>query len=160
RRSLALILGLPLVELFLFAYAVALTIYHLPTAIVDQSRDPQSRAFVQALVTSQYFDVTLPLQSQAEVIQAIDRGQVKVGVIIPPHFAASTNSGTADVLILLDGSDNFSVQSGYSGAAMVAQHYAVQLTTEKVARSGTIAGTSASVGRLPIVAATRILYNP
>jgi len=160
RRSLALILGLPLVELFLFAYTANLTIYHLPTAIVDQSRDRTSRAFVQALVNSQYFDVTVQLASQAEVIKAIDRGAVKVGVIIPPRFATSTSRGTADVLILLDGSDNFSVQSGYSGAALIARQYAVQITTEQVARSGRPASTLAGAGALPIVAATRILYNP
>ncbi|HJZ48284.1 MAG TPA: hypothetical protein VKE41_13995, partial [Roseiflexaceae bacterium] len=49
RRSLALLLALPLVQLFLFAYAVNLTVDHLPTAIVDQSDDPRSRALIQAL---------------------------------------------------------------------------------------------------------------
>ena len=43
RRNLSYIIGLPLMELFLFAYAVSLTVYHLPTAIADQSQDAQSR---------------------------------------------------------------------------------------------------------------------
>ena len=50
RRTLILFFALPLIELFLFAYAVSLTVTHLPTAVVDQSLDTRSRDFIQALV--------------------------------------------------------------------------------------------------------------
>src|SRR5512138_1655001 len=76
-RTLLFIVGLPLIELFLFAYAVSLTVYHLPTAVADQSQDKQSRDFIQALVNSQYFDLTLIAQDEAQVRRAIDAGQVK-----------------------------------------------------------------------------------
>src|SRR5262249_33423552 len=160
RRLLALLLALPLVQLFLFAYAVNLTVDQLPTAIVDHSDHPRSRAVIQAVVSSQYFDWTLRLQSQAEVMRALDRGTVKVGVIIPPDFAARTERGTADVLVLLDGSDTFSVRSGYSGAALIAQQYAAQITAVQVARSGAGGSAAARTSGLPITAATRVLYNP
>src|SRR5512140_1164531 len=113
-RTLLFIVGLPLIELFLFAYAVSLTVYHLPMAVADQSQDQQSRNFSQALVNSQYFDFTVAVRDEAQVRQAIDAGQVKAGVIIPPDFAARLENGDASVLILLDGSDSFSVQSGFS----------------------------------------------
>jgi ABC-2 type transport system permease protein len=129
-------------------------------AVVDQSKDRKSREFIEALVNSQYFDATLRLQSEAEVIQAIDRGEVKVGLVIPPRFATNLDEGTADVLILLDGSDSASVQSGYSAAALVAQNYALQLTSEKVMRQGIDAPTLARALTLPITTATRVLYNP
>ena len=58
RRTLMMVFGLPLIELFLFGYAVSLTVYHIPTAIVDQNKSPESRDFIQALVNSQYFDIT------------------------------------------------------------------------------------------------------
>src|SRR5579862_4704635 len=84
RRSLAFMLGLPLLQLFLFAYAVNSTVYHIPTAVVDQSQDPKSRALIDALVNSQYFDMTEQLQSANDVIKSIDKGDVKAGVVIPP----------------------------------------------------------------------------
>src|SRR5215212_374978 len=59
RRGLAYMLGLPLTQLFLYAYAVNTSVYHIPMAIVDQSRDRKSREFVQALVNSQYLNATL-----------------------------------------------------------------------------------------------------
>jgi len=160
RRLLLFILGLPIMQLILYGYAAHLTVYHLPLAVADQSRDARSRAFVQALVNSQYFDTTLQLQSQAEVIQAIDRGEVKAGLIIPPDFASATDRGTASVLMVLDGSDTASVQSGYGAAALIAQDYALQLTARNVARSGVNSNVSTRVSTLPIAASTRILYNP
>src|SRR5258708_26101699 len=93
RRLLLFILGLPLLQLILYGYAAHLTVYHLPLAVVDQSNDRQSREFVQALVNSQYFDTTMQLQNQAEIMQAIDRGQVKAGLVIPPGFATDTDLG-------------------------------------------------------------------
>src|SRR5512147_968659 len=120
-RNLMYMIGLPIIELFLFAYAVSLTVYHLPTAVADQSRDQRSREFVQALVNSQYFDFTLTAQDEAQIRDAIDAGKVKAGIVIPPDFSSKIEHGNANALILLDGSDSFSVQSGYSAAAMIAQ---------------------------------------
>jgi ABC-2 type transport system permease protein len=108
-RTMMLTVLLPLLELFLFAYAVRLTVDHLPTALVDQSRDDQSRSFVQALVNSTYFDIQYSFQNEQEVIAAIDAGTVKAGVVIPPDFAANLARGSATALVLLDGSDSFSV---------------------------------------------------
>ncbi len=154
RRTLALFFVLPLVELFLFAYAVTMTVDHLPTALVDQSLDHRGRDFVQALVNSGYFDVKLTLQNEQQVRAAMDAGTVKAGVVIPPHFAADVSSGKGKALILLDGSDSFSVQSGYRAASAIAQQYSFNLTTQEVPASAIGAGT------LPVTILTRVLYNP
>src|SRR5258708_2228610 len=159
RRLLLFILGLPLLQLILYGYAARLSVYHLPLAVVDQSHDRKSREFVQALVNSQYFDVALQLQSQDEVMQAIDRGEVKARLVSPPRFASDVDQRNANVLVLLDGSDSASVQSGYSAAALVAQDYALRLTAEKVIRSG-INVSATTVANMPIIASTQILYNP
>jgi ABC-2 type transport system permease protein len=160
RRTLTLFFALPLVELFLFAYAVSLTITHLPTAVVDQSLDARSRDFIQALVNSGDFDVTLVLQNEQQVMQAIDAGTVKVGVIIPPDFAEQVLCGKGSVLILLDGSDSFSVESGYNAALSISQKYSLNLTTEKVQSGGSLLVSNVSAGELPITTTTRVLYNP
>jgi len=156
RRTLILFFALPLIELFLFAYAVSLTVTHLPTAVVDQSLDTRSRDFIQALVNSGNFDVTLVLQNEQQERQAIDAGTVKVGLIIPPNFDAQVLRGNGSVLILMDGSDSFSLQSGYNAAISIAQKYSLDLTTEAI-QSGS---ASFAAGILPITTITRVLYNP
>lgn len=158
-RFILLFLGLTFVQLFVYSYSASRTVYHLPLAVVDQSRDETSRAFVQALVNSQYFDTTMYLDSQAEVVQAIDRGAVKAGIMIPVHFAASVDSGSADFLIVLDGSDQFAVRSGYSAAGLVAQSFGLQVSAQNFARTGAIPA-GAGAGSLPITVSTQVLYNP
>jgi len=155
RGTFALILFLPVVELLLFAYAVSLTVDHIPTAVADLSLDAQSRAFVDALTVSGFFDVTLRVQDEAQVIRAIDEGTVRAGIVIPPDFASPTERGGAQVLLVLDGSDAFTVQSGYSAAAAIAQARATQLMLERLGRAG-----AGGLGTLPVVAAPHVLYNP
>lgn len=156
-RLLMLLFFLPAFELFLFVYAVTLTTNHLPTALVDQSMDARSRDFITALESSSYFDMNLVLQNEQQVIQAVNAGQVKVGVVIPPNFAEDVERGLGHVLILLDGSDSFSVQSAYSAASAIAQRYSLDLTTRRVSKAGTTTALSAG---LPLTLATRVLYNP
>ncbi|MFL7868253.1 MAG: ABC transporter permease [Anaerolineales bacterium] len=160
RRTLLYIIGLPLMELFLFAYAVSLTVYHLPTAVADQSQDMQSRDFIQALVNSQYFDFTLAVQDESQIRLAMDAGQVKAGIVIPPDFSTRLDNGDARVLILLDGSDSFSVQSGYSAANLVTQSYGLQLATQKVERINGGTTLVAQATSMPITNSFRVLYNP
>ncbi|MBN1642938.1 MAG: ABC transporter permease [Anaerolineae bacterium] len=154
RRTLALILSIPLLQLLLFGYAVDLTPDHLPTAVADQSLDAESRAFIDALVVSGYYDVVRYVEDEADVIRAIDEGEARAGLVIPPNLAAQIERGEAQVLFILDGSESFSVQAGYSAALAIAQAHALELLASKVARIG---------GRLettPIRSTTRVLYNP
>ncbi len=159
-RTLLFIVGLPLMELFLFAYAVSLTVYHLPMAVADQSQTTQSRDFIRALVNSQYFDFTVKAQNESQVRRAIDAGQVKAGLIIPPDFATHLENGDANVLILLDGSDSFSVQSGFNAANLVSQNYGLQFALQKTERIGGKALFVAQASSKPITNSFRVLYNP
>lgn len=157
RRFIFLFLGLTFIQLFLYSYSASRTVYHMPLAVVDQSRDPTSAAFVQALVNSQYFDVTIYMDDQSQAKDAIDKGQVKAALIIPPHFAASVDQRSANFLMLLDGSDQYAVRSGYSAVGLVAQNFGLQISEENLARGGVTASTNPS---LPITTSGQILYNP
>ncbi len=151
-RLLLLIILLPIILLFLFVYAVTLTVDHLPTAVADQSRDERSRDFIQTLVNSGYFDQTLVLNDEQELIRALDSGQAKVGILIPPNFSEQVSRGNGHALILLDGSDSFTVQSGFNAASALSQKYSFDLQARRV-QAGKIAD-------LPIITSGRVLYNP
>jgi ABC-2 type transport system permease protein len=156
RRLLLFVLGMPILQLFLYGYAASLSVDHLPTVVVDQSNDRQSRQLITDLVNSQYFNVTQKLDSEFEASEAISRGAVKVGVIIPPRFATNMDKGDANILFLFDGSDSASVQSGYAAASLVSQNHGFQMIERKLARRG----VQASLDALPINASMNILYNP
>ncbi len=154
RITLFLIIAMPLIELFFFAYAINLSVDHIPTAVCDMSYDVRSRDFVAALTASGYFDVVEWAGSENEVIQALDQGRVRAGIVIPPDFAAEVARGEGEVLVVLDGSDTYSVQSAYSAATAIAQQHALKLMVENLQRQGM------QVNLTPVETSVRVLYNP
>ncbi len=155
RGTLILMLSMPLLQLFMLGYAVDMNVEHIPTVVADQSLDAHSHAYVAAMVNTRYFDVIDYVASEAAVIQAIDSGRAQAGIVIPPGFAARVDRGEAQVLFLIDGSDLFTVQSGYTRAAAIAQSYAADVLLKKIQRSGLPISAA-----LPLDARVRILYNP
>jgi len=154
RGTLLMILGLPLLEMFLFAYAVNMTVDHIPTAVADLSMGQSGQTFLQAMEISEFFDLDIHVTSEAAVIEAIEDGEAMAGIVIPPDFEAAVERGSGQVLVLLDGSDSYTVQSGYRAATAIAQSQSLAVTAEKLTRSG------ASGMSLPLFTSTRVLYNP
>ena len=153
--TLVMTLMLPILELFIIAYIGNMTVEHIPTVVADMSCDARSRDFINALTISGFFDVDTYVGSETDVIRAIDDGVAQAGIVIPPHFAAQVERGTAQALIIIDGNDPFLVQSGYAAANAIAQTHGMGLLLETAARQG-----MAGLGTLPISTSTRILYNP
>jgi ABC-2 type transport system permease protein len=159
-RTLVMILAMPIVMMFFFAYAVNLLIDHMPTAVADMSKDVESRGFIEALELSGYFDAKMYLEDEEAVVRAIDEEMAKVGVVIPPDFAGQVERGTAQVLIIFDGSESLTVQTGYSAASAIAQARSVELLMQKAGQVGQSMSLLGGAGALPISASTRVLYNP
>jgi ABC-2 type transport system permease protein len=157
RGTLFLILFMPLIQLVLFAYAIHMNVRHIPMVIADQSMDHASRAYIDDLVQSGYFDVVSAVPNEALAIDAIDRGQAKLGVVIPPDFANDVDRHDASVLFVVDGSDPFTTQSAYNAANLIAQHHTIQLVLKTLGRSGQ---DSSGTSLFPLTAYVRILYNP
>lgn len=155
RGTLILMLSMPLLQLFLLGYAVDMNVEHIPTIVADQSLDAHSLAYVNALVNTRYFDVIGYAADEAAVIRAIDSGRAQAGIVIPPDFAARVERGEAQVLFVIDGTDLFTVQSGYTRAATIAQSYASEVLLKKIERSGLPIRAG-----LPLDTRVRVLYNP
>jgi len=153
--KLLMIVLLPVIELFLVAYMGDMQMDHIPMAVADLSLDTESRRLVAGLESSSIFDAVMAVDSEAEVLRAIDEGTVYAGLVIPADLASAVDRGDAQVLILVDGSDSFVVQSSYVAAASIAQAYGMELMMEEVQRMG----MESMIGT-PIVTSTRILYNP
>jgi ABC-2 type transport system permease protein len=153
RRTLAMMLAMPLMQLLLFGYAVGTTVAHIPMIVVDQARDADSRAFIQSMVTTTYFDVTGYVDAPADARVAIDSGAAKVAVIIAPDFSSDSRAGKGGrVQVLIDGSDPNVAQTALFAAESVGQ-----------ARNAQVAASLARIlGRTAqsVDVRTRVLYNP
>jgi ABC-2 type transport system permease protein len=157
RGTLAIILLMPLIQLTLFAYGIRTDVRHIPMAVADQSLDQASRAYIEDLVQSGYFDVAQSVPDQAGVVTLIDQGKAKLGVVISNDFSEQVSQHTASVLFIVDGSDPFTTQSAYNAANLIAQQHAIQLVLEDLSTFGQAA---AGLSLVPLTAHIRILYNP
>jgi ABC-2 type transport system permease protein len=157
RRTLLIQLGLPIAQLFIFGYAIRMNVEHVPMAVADQSLDADSRAYVDAMAASGYFDIVAYLSNEEQVIRAIDEGHAQAGIVIPPGFSASVERGDAQALLLVDGSDVFVSQTAYNSITAIASSHSTEVLIEKVLRSGKL---SSEESLLPLDTRARILYNP
>ncbi|MFO7569568.1 MAG: ABC transporter permease [Smithellaceae bacterium] len=105
-RSLYLAFAIPLFLIIMFGYALSLDVDHVRTVVVDYDRSPASRAFIEKLSASSYFNLLANLDSTDSVNEWLDRDRASVAVIIAPGFAANIGADReAVVQILIDGSD-------------------------------------------------------
>lgn len=157
RRTLIIQLGLPVAQLLIFGYAIRTDVRHIPLVVADQSLDRASRAFVQALTVSGYFEAVDYIADETQAIQAIDSGRAQAGVVIQPGFAANVEHGAAQVLLLVDGSDVFTSQTAYNAITAIAQSHSTEVLVAKLLRSGYLRSAEQL---LPLDTRVRILYNP
>lgn len=158
RRTLFIQLLLPIFMLFLFGYAVEIQIHHQPTVVVDLSRDRQSSAYLTAMSNTGFFDIVRYVDSEAEALRAIEDSLAKVAIVIPPGFAAHVDRGTtAQLLVLVDGSDLLASQSALNAALATGQRFSADVVLERVAR--TPLGSRATQFT-PLDVTLRVLYNP
>ena len=106
RITFAMIVGIPIVQLLLFGYAINSEPRHLPTAVVVSERSEFTRSFVAAMQHSSYFDFVAELDSEQAARAALARGEVKFVVNFPPGFTRALLRGEHPaVLIEADATD-------------------------------------------------------
>jgi ABC-2 type transport system permease protein len=154
-RTLALVIVIPIMQMFLLGYAATNDIRNIPLAVLDQDRSPQSRALLDAYKAADYFRVTTEADSEAQLRTLIDNGAVRAGLIIPPDYGGKvTGNRQAQVLFILDGSDPSAASTALSAAQIIGQAYSTGLLAERVSRSGPAALTA------PLNVLTQVWYNP
>lgn len=104
--TMGFVVGVPLVQLLLFGYAINQDVRHVTTAVVDLSNTEASRLLVGRLEATQTFDVEHRPTGEQEGRRLFERGGARVLVIIPPDFARAFYRGRgARVSFLVDATD-------------------------------------------------------
>ncbi len=155
RLTFAMMIGLPIVQLLVFGFAINTDVKHLPTAVYDQSMQQDSRDFLAALTASEYFDITEVAKSHEEINAAVESGRTKVGVVIPPDFAENLKHGrSATVQVIVDASDSMAASSAISAAQLVGQMKSQEIMLKK------LQGVSGKKIETPLDVRIRPWYNP
>ncbi len=155
KRTLMLILIIPIMQLFLLGYAATNDVRNVPMAVYDQSRSPEARALLDAYRSADYFKIAFSVGSEVELQTLIDRGEARAGLIIPPDYAEQLMRGTAQVAFVLDGSDPTVASTALSAAQLIGQNHATRTLAEKLERSGQNLKLQP-----PVEVRTTVWYNP
>ena len=116
RLTFGMMVGIPIMQLLLFGYAINTDPRHLPTLVEMGDTGPASRAIVQAMVTSNYFDIEGITTSREETDTAMQEGHALFVVTIPPDFERDLLRGDRPQILLdTDASDPVAAGAG-SGA--------------------------------------------
>lgn len=118
RMTLAMIVGIPVLQLLLFGYAINLDVRDLPAAVADQAGTTNSRALVQDLLATGVITVEDSARTPEDLMQLMTAGRISVGIVIPPDFERRRIEGREAVQVLVDGSDTV-VQSSARQLAQV-----------------------------------------
>jgi ABC-2 type transport system permease protein len=106
RLTFGMMVGVPVLQLILFGFAINSDPKHLPTAVVVADHSEFSRSFIAGLENSQYFQITHRLQSETEGDALLATGQVQFVLVVPPDFSRKLVRGEQPVLLLAaDASD-------------------------------------------------------
>jgi ABC-2 type transport system permease protein len=118
RFTLAMMVGIPAMQLVLFGYAIRTEVRHLPTVVLDESRTPESRALVSVLRNTGNFEVTEWVSSRAELADRIEGGDASAALVIPRDYMRDIKRGrTASAQIIVDAADPMASSAAMSGAA-------------------------------------------
>jgi ABC-2 type transport system permease protein len=122
RLTFGMIVGIPVLQLILFGYAINTDPKNLPTAVLDADAGVFARSFLAALENTGYFRIVSRPASEAEADDLLARGDVQFVVTIPPDFTRNLMRGQApSLLVEADATDPTAV----SNAVMAVQRIAL-----------------------------------
>jgi len=100
RLTFGMIVGVPIIQLVLFGFAINTDPKGLPAAMVVNDESPFSRSLVRALENSQYFKFTHRAASEAEADRMLKMGDVQFVLVIPSDFSRKLQRGEHPQLLL------------------------------------------------------------
>lgn len=122
RTTFAMMIGIPLVQLLLFGFAINADPRNLPTVVRDADGGPYARALVQAMTHSGYFHVVQDVGSEAEIRRLIDLGEVQFVLNIPVDFTRALLRGERpQVLLEADATDPSATGSAIAAVTTIVE---------------------------------------
>jgi ABC-2 type transport system permease protein len=148
RRTLFILIGMPVVQILIFGFALTNEVKNSGFAVIDLSHDERSAQLIDELDASRYFELRGKFQSLESLEQSFRKGQVRIGIVIPANFGKDMERpGGATLQFIADASDPNVANTLINYANAVVVDFEQNITGEK---------------KMPftIQTETRMLYNP
>jgi ABC-2 type transport system permease protein len=152
RLTIRMILMIPIIQTFIFGYAINYDVKHLKTVVYDESRSTESRELVAKMTASEYFDVVGSVASLNELGEVIDSARASVGLVIDRDFGKNLHRGTpAHAFLIVNASDTTTATQAMAIGSGIANGLSIKTLVQR-------AGWKAK--ELPVDLRIRAWYNP
>lgn len=153
RITFGMMIGLPIIQLLLFGFAINSDPRHLPTLVEVNDSGPVSRALIAGLQSSSYFEFRGAVSGEGEGEAALRRGDANFVVVIPEHFERDVMRGRhPEILLAADASDPTATGGAVGALSGIIGSVMGELAT------GPLAGTSGAPPAFSVVVHRE--YNP
>lgn len=106
RRTMLIVLGMPIVQILLFGFAINMDVENIQTAVYDPSGDPTSQQIIRRVAAHPYFIVKVKASSHQEIEYLLRRGEIDLAILFEPHFQSGLiHSGKSQIMLVTDASD-------------------------------------------------------
>lgn len=148
RRTLLILVGMPIMQILIFGFALSNEIKNTAIVIVDKAKDVYSRELIEKIDASSYFDVSNVVMEGKEIEAEFRKGSRKIVMVIPQNFNMDLHhAGKSQLQIIADASDPNTANILGTYISAIVQDYQQELN-----------GSSIMPYRVNVQ--TRMLYNP
>jgi ABC-2 type transport system permease protein len=148
KRTMFILLGMPVVQIVIFGFALTNEVKNANIAILDNSKDAKTSSLITQLDASRYFAIENNFTNYSQVEHEFKRGKIKLAIVFPQRFAEDLQHfNKAQVQIIADAADPNTASQLTNYATAIINDYQKRITDDK---------------KLPytISTETRMLYNP
>ncbi|MDR0658372.1 MAG: ABC transporter permease [Mediterranea sp.] len=153
RRTMLILLVMPVVEIILFGFAISTEVKNVRVAVLDPSHDAVTRRVIDRLAAGEYFTVNHAMRSPGEMEELFRSNRIDLAVVFSDRFADNLYTGEANVQLVTDATDP-NMAAMWANYAMQTVRAAMQ---EEQKAAGSPEAQSLSGG---IDVTVRYLYNP
>ncbi|MBP1934127.1 ABC transporter permease [Ammoniphilus resinae] len=157
KRLLATLLFLPLGYMILFGFLYGQEkVLNIPIVYIDEDRSVLSGQILQAITSSETFELMGPVASEAELIDKVKSGVAYAGFILPADLSQQVSqSRQGEVMAIIDGSNLMIANRALSGFQEIVQTYSVGISMKRLEANGISPEQSSGMHM-----GYRLLFNP
>ena len=122
RITFAMMIGVPILQMILFGYAINSDPKHLPTAVISADDSEFTRSFIAAMRNSSYFEIVSTLPDEESARRALAQGKVQFVLVIPAGFTRDLiKSARPSLLVEADATDPTAIGTALAALPLLAQ---------------------------------------
>ncbi len=106
RLTFGMIVGIPVIQLMMFGYAINMDVRHIPAGVADMSSTTASREAVMNMAQTQVIDIVAQASDAQELESLMRQGKISVGIYVPSDYERRRQQpGRAAIQLMVDGTD-------------------------------------------------------